>query len=193
MKKILASIVALAAVTGFASVAHAAGGPEESTTLNVASTGVTSVHGGTIAVKCTISSTDGTLAATANSNVMDSSASPGVITTKCNTTTSKLSTELTSFLEPTVPNPVPNAYTVSYKLNAGTKAYNFGGLNAGIPTVANNTYVTGLNQTIVVDNIGFGLLDQDSTVNVVARGRVNPNAQLIAGDYEIIVTNTVTP
>jgi hypothetical protein len=193
MKKILASIVALTAVTGFAGIAHA-GGNSSSTAVGTASTGVTSVHGGTVAVQCTISAVDGTLAQNAaNLNIIDSSSAPGTITTKCNTTTSKLSTELTSSSEPAAANPAANAYTVGYKLKGGSKAYNFGALNAGIPTVANNTYTTGLNSTIVVNDIGYGLLDQFSTVNVIAQGKVNPNAQLVAGAYEIIVTNTVTP
>jgi hypothetical protein len=188
MKKILASIVALTAVTAFAGVAHA-NGSSSSTTVGTASTGVTSVHGGTVPVQCTISAIDGTLAQT-SPNVIDSSAAPGTITTKCNTTTSKLITTLSSSTEPAIANPVGNSYTAEYKLNAGTRAYNPGSANPGIFSTAVNTYVP---STITVDGIGFGLIDQPSTVNVVARGKVNGNAQLVAGAYEIIVTNTVTP
>jgi hypothetical protein len=188
MKKILASIIALTAVTGFASVAHA-GGSSSSTTVGTASGGATSIHGGSVLVQCTIEATDGTLTQT-NPNVIDSSAAPGTIKTKCNTTTSKLITTLSSFSEPTIPNPAGNAYTPEYKLNAGTRAYNPGSANPGVFSTAVNTYVP---STITVNGIGFGLLDQFSTVNVVARGKVNGNAQLVAGAYEIVVTNTVTP
>jgi hypothetical protein len=190
MKKILASIVALTAVTGFASVAHAAGGPEGSATLNTPSADVTSVHGGNVLVQCTIKATDGILLQT-SPNVIDSSGTPGVITTKCNTTTSKLITTLTASTQPTVVNPAANNYAPSYKLNGGTGAYAAAG--SGVYSTAANTYVPSVGGSITVTDIANGLVNADSTVNVVARGEVDAGKQLVAGAYKITVTNTVTP
>jgi hypothetical protein len=179
MKKILASLAAAVAVTGFASGAYAQSAPVTSS--------------GTITAACTVSVTDGTLAQTSD-RIIDSTAAPGTIETKCNSTTSKLETNLTSFTEPATANPAANAYTVEYKLNGGTRAYNPNSANpASYTTGAYNTYATGVGSEIDLSDLSFGLINQSSKVDVVARGRVNNNAQLIAGSYSIVVTTLVTP
>lgn len=185
MKKILASVVAVAAVTGFASVAHAAG-TSSPTTVGTASAPVTSVHTGTVPVQCTIAVTDGTLAQTAaNSNIIDSSALPGLITTKCNTSTSKLDLSLGAVVEP---GNTPADYTQAYKLEGGTNAYAAAG--SGVYTIAAGTYTSAAN---TVTNLSHGFVNADSTVQVVAKGEVPTTKQLAAGTYTITVNATITP
>ena len=177
MKKILASVAALAALTGFAGSAHA-GGTNVPTGGSTSPATFTSNHSGSVAGTCSLAVTDGVLPTNQGFVSSLTSTTPGKISTVCNTTASTIAVSINTGTS--VAPPQPN-YTSSYRLSAGTGAY------PAAPTAGFVT--TSYNQT----DLSNGFSSVASTMDVTAKASVPPSQLLTAGAYSIDVDVTVTP
>ncbi len=177
MKKILASIVALTAVTGFASVAHA-GGTATSTTVGTPAS-ETSVHAGSAGANCSITVVDGALPNATALVTNLTSTTLGKISTTCNTATSTLTVGLSTPI-PGVDDPnAGQTLTRTFDLSNGNGAY------AGVAT----GFVTTYNKV----NVSNGFSATASDLDVTAKIEAPTGANLAAGPYIAKVLATVTP
>jgi hypothetical protein len=179
MKKILASIVALTAVTGFAGVAHA-GGTATSTVVGTPAS-QTSIHSGSAAVNCTIVVADGSLP-NATTLVNDlTSPTAANISTVCNTATSTLTVGLAA----TIPGTDDPGTAQTPSLIRTFNLVGVDGAYAGVNTGFVNTY----NQTPVHN----GFSSATSNVGVIAKIAAPTGQNLAAGPYIAKILATLTP
>jgi uncharacterized low-complexity protein len=181
MKRILASVAAVAAITGFAATANA---QAQSSDVTVTQTGIVS---GTCTIKKTA---DGSLPSAGLVNSISSS-TPGKIETVCNTMISKL----TVALDPSTPASVileagrgeaPMTITRKFNLTNGTQAYAATGSAGFTEPGFGNTSKT-------YTNLSNNYVATPSSLDVLARVEVSTGKILPAGGYPVKVVFTVTP
>lgn len=178
MKKILASVAALAAVTGFASNAFAAGDNSPSGSSSAAS--YTSDHTGSVTPTCSLKVTDGALPTVGLSSSLTSSTN-GSIETVCNSMASTLAVSIDN-TSPNTGNLLAagvSGYAQTFQLSSGSGAYST--IPAG--------FVTTYNQT----DLSNGYSAIPSTVAVTAKVAVGSGFNLPGGAYTVKVKATVTP
>jgi hypothetical protein len=170
MKKFLAPIMAIAAVASFSSAVFAEGNSDEKTIEQE----------GSVKGNCTLNVTNGKLPDDAGFvNSIDSTATPGQISTLCNTKDSKLTVKLDSEVTGSV-----NGQTITraYELKTGTGAYQ--GVTQAFGAAP-------YSQTNIADNFS----STPSTLAVITKVSA-PNGQNLAGGNEklkVKVKATVTP
>jgi hypothetical protein len=179
MKKILASIATVVALTGFAAGSHAAG---DNTGAGGSSTAANynSVHSGGVSATCSLKVDDGALPTNAGlvSNLVSSV--NGKIATVCNNATSKLDVTIDASAAPG--NALAAAlagYNQEFFLTNGIGAY----------PAPNTGFLTSLTQ----NNLSNGYSSTASTVDVGAKVSVGSGFNLPAGAYTVNVKATVTP
>lgn len=179
MKKILASIAAIATLTGFASSAHAGG-----TNAPGGSTGsatFTSSHAGSVSGTCSLAVTDGVLPLNQGFVSSLTSTTDGTISTVCNTTTSNIKVGINTG---TSSAPSQTGYTQAFKLTAGTGAY---------PTAPTGGAFVASPATYTKTDLSNGLSATPSTMSITAQASVPTTQLLAAGSYSIDVDVTVVP
>jgi hypothetical protein len=125
MKKILASLITLSAVAGFASAASAQN--------------ATSAHSGSVTAACTLTATNGTFPVTGLANSMTSAG--GSFSTVCNSAASTLT--LSAGAAPTLPvGSVAAEVTTSFDVVTAGSGGAYDGILPGVTTVTNlsNSY-----------------------------------------------------
>lgn len=183
MKKILASVATVVALTGFASAAHAAG---DNTGTGGSSAAVTfdSVHSGSVAATCSLKVDDGVLN-TSGAGLVSSltSATKGKISTVCNSATSNLVVTIDPMASAASGDVIAagiTGYARTFELSGGSGAY-ASGLTGGFVTTDGKT------------NLTNGYSATASAVDVTAKVAVSNTFVLPAGNYTVNVKATVTP
>jgi hypothetical protein len=179
MKKILASLAAAVAVTGFASGAYAGSGGVQTVTTG---TSYNSEHSGTVNATCTINVTDG---AFTNAGLVSSltSTTLGKISTVCNNSASSLAVILDTGVQPSqLTNAVATAigFAETFQLTNGNGAY---------PTTPMSAFGTTYNKI----DLSNGFSTTASNMDVTAKVAVNSGYNLPSGTYTVKVKATVTP
>jgi hypothetical protein len=164
MKKILASLIALSTIVGFASAASAQT--------------ATSVHSGSVTATCTITSTAGTFANPGLSNAMTSTGES--FSTVCNSAGSKV--DLTKSAESLAGGDaaVVAAAGVTSTIGAVTAGSNgaYSGITGGATTKA---------------DLSNGYSSTLSLLNVAATATAGSDKYLPSGAYSVTILATVTP
>jgi hypothetical protein len=181
MKKILASLIAISTVVGFASASHAGG--SNAPGGNTVATNFTSDHTGSVDGTCSLTVVNGVLPNNQGFVSSLTSTTKGSISTVCNTTTSTIAVKLDTGVAPTQP-----GYVEEFQLDAGTGAYPAGAAGAGVSGGFQGTAYT-YNKI----DLSNGFSGIPSTMDVTARGSVTTPQILAAGSYTIKVKATVTP
>ncbi len=180
MKKILASIATVVALTGLAAGAHAAG---DNTAAGGSSTAAdfNSEHTGSVTPTCSLKVDNGALPATAGLVSSLTSTTKGKIATVCNSATSNLAVSIDS-TTPAAGNVLAatlTGYLESFELTGGTGPY------AAIPA--------GFITTSTTSDLTNGYSATAATVDVAAKVAVGSTFNLPAGAYIVKVKATVTP
>jgi hypothetical protein len=182
MKKILASIATVVALTGFAAGAHAAG-DNTGAGGSSAAADFNSVHSGSVSATCSLKVDDGALPTAAGLVSSLTSTTKGKIATVCNNATSKLDVTIDNSVAAAAGNALAaplTGYAQSFELSGGTGAY-----SAIVPS-----FTVG---PLAQSNLSNAYSATASTVDVAAKVAVDSTLILPAGAYTVNVKATVTP
>jgi hypothetical protein len=176
MKKILASVAAIATLTGFASSAHAgSGGVQTITGL----TPYTSVHTGSVTATCDVEVKDGALPTGQGLINNMISNTKGLISTVCNNAGSNLAVALGT-TGTTAPVSGIAGYAETFKLDNANGAYT-------------GTAMTAFGTSYTKTDLSNAYSATASTLDVTAKVGVPSGSNLPSGSYTVNVVATVTP
>jgi hypothetical protein len=153
----------------------------------------TSTNSGAVTPSCSITGSPGTF--TPNTNIINganfpteltSNASPGKFTTLCNTASSGIKIEVTTFSKSNPSTQGGGVYDITYSLSADSPSAYVGNNILGNGNEISDAVITN-------GSIGHGFSGTPSELKVAGKIKAAPRKILGKGNYSIVITASLTP